>query len=220
MADILQILIDLDKDILLFFNGLHNSFIDYTMLFFTLKQSWAIFYMVLIWVIFKKYSKKGFIILLGVAAVIALSDQCCNIAKYGFERARPAHDPIIGDLVYIFYKKGGPFGFFSAHAATTFGITAFIFKLLKNRVLHLNMLIWASLVAFSRVWLGLHYPGDIIVGGAVGYLIGDLSGRLLDIKYRFAPLENLYTKIILSALYGSIAVAILINLLYIKYGFI
>lgn len=220
MSDILQILIDLDKDILLFFNGLHNNFMDYTMLFFTLKQSWAIFYIVLIWVILKNYSKKGFIILLGVAVVIALSDQCCNIAKYGFERARPAHDSIIGDLVYIFYKKGGPFGFFSAHAATTFGITAYIFKIFKNRALHINMLIWASLVAFSRVWLGLHYPGDIIVGGVVGYLIGNFSGQLLSIKCRFTPLTDLHTKIILSALYGSIAMAILINLLYIKYGFI
>lgn len=163
---------ELDSSLLLYINGLHNPFWDHTMYIITRKEIWILFYSVLLWTLYRSYGARIIYIIAIVALTVLATDQTCNLFKDFFQRPRPGHDPVIGDLVYIFFKKGGHFGFVSGHSGNSFALVALMWGLLKNRTLYISMFIWATWVAISRVWLGVHYPGDILCGGVIGYAIG------------------------------------------------
>ena len=166
-----------DKDFFLYLNGMHSPLWDYSMTLFTLTPTWLLLYATILFIIGKKYGKKSLFIFVSITLLIVCTDQFSGLLKHTLQRLRPSNDPAFSGLVHAFFKKGGQYGFVSAHAANTFGIATFTSLLFKNRRYALFMFPWALIIAFSRVYLGVHYPGDVLCGGVYGALIGYLVAR-------------------------------------------
>lgn len=166
-------LLEYDREIFLYLNGLHTPWLDPIMLFITETLSWLPLHLFLLYLIFKDHQKKGWLILIGLVITIVLADQVTStLMKPYFARFRPSHEPSLQSLVHIVNSyKGGKFGFASSHAANTFGAATFLFLLFgKTRKWIVMLFLWAALVTYSRIYLGVHYPGDILVGALVGML--------------------------------------------------
>ena len=175
---------DLDHQLFLFLNGLHVGWLDPVMTFISSEMGWIPFYAVLLFLVFYKYRWKGLWVLLGVIVVITLSDQIsASVFKPIFHRLRPCYDPLIEDLVYTPKgKPGGHYGFISSHAANTFALASFIYMTMRRHYKKIGwvMFPWAILVSYSRIYLGVHFPGDIICGAAVGMILGFGIGYLVN----------------------------------------
>ncbi len=177
--EILNLLKSWDKDLFLYLNGIHSPLWDYCMTLFTLTPTWLLFYGIILLVIIRKYEKKSLLIILSIALLILCSDQLAGVLKHTIQRLRPSNDPSISQLVHLFFNKGGEFGFVSAHAANTFAFATFSMLLFRNSRYTLFILPWAALIAYSRIYLGVHYPGDVLGGAILGILVGILIFKLL-----------------------------------------
>ncbi len=167
-------LIELDEKLFLYLNGLHVDFLDAIMFWISEKYTWIPFYAILLGLIVWKFKVRAVYVLLGIGLVILFADQFTSgFMKPFFERFRPCHDPDLAGLVYLVKGCGGKFGFASSHAANTFGLATFVYLLFSRIYRYTGFLfLWAFIVSYSRIYLGVHYPLDIIVGGAIGALIG------------------------------------------------
>lgn len=170
--EFLNLLKGWDQDLFLFLNGIHSSLWDYSMTLFTLTPVWLLFYATILVIIAKKHGKKSLFIFVAIALMILCADQFSGILKHTVQRLRPSNDPALIQLVHVFFRKGGQFGFVSAHAANTFAIATFTALLFRNRKYAIFIFPWAMMIAYSRVYLGVHYPGDIICGAILGIGIG------------------------------------------------
>jgi undecaprenyl-diphosphatase len=174
----LEYLNNLDTRILLLLNGLHSTPTDYIMLFFSNRPIWIPLYLFLIYGLFRRYGKKFWIPLTGAIILIALVDQgTVHLFKNVFMRLRPCHEPSLeGKLHLLDGVCRGQFGFISSHAANTFALAVFMFGFLRkqSRWLAISLLVWAGIVSYSRIYLGVHYPGDVICGAAFGAGLGYL----------------------------------------------
>lgn len=179
MIAILKSINQIDQSILLSLNGMHNSFWDVVMPLLTRTQPWLIFYAILLFFIIWKYRSKAIVILVLLALAILISDQFADLAKETVKRLRPTHDPSIQDLIHNVYRKGGLYSFFSSHAANTFAVAMFTSKLFRNLRYSLLIFFWAALVSYTRIYLGVHYPFDILTGMVIGILIGHFLFKLL-----------------------------------------
>lgn len=168
-------LITLDKELLLLINGFHNHVLDSIMVFASLKLGWIPLYVFLLYTIIKDYGRKTWLVLIIIGLTIIIADQSSvHLFKNIFQRLRPCHDDALAELLYLVKPCGGKFGFVSSHAANSFSLAVFIILLLKNkhRWIWPVMLLYAVLIIYSRVYLGVHFPSDVIVGAVVGSLIG------------------------------------------------
>ncbi|MDX9941604.1 MAG: phosphatase PAP2 family protein [Bacteroidales bacterium] len=186
----LDFLLDLDKQLFLALNGLNNGFFDQVMYYISEKVTWIPLYALLLFLIFKRFRWRGLVVLLLVVVLVTLSDQLSVLMKNSFLRLRPCHEPALEGLVHIVRGHcGGRYGFVSSHAANTFALATFMTFLLGDRfqwVLPL-MFAYAGLNAYSRIYLGVHYPGDVIFGALLGVFIGLLVWWLWDIFLGFFP---------------------------------
>jgi len=178
-------LVKLDTDLFLFLNGLHSPFWDGVMLFASGKLTWLPFYLLLIYFIARKHKWNTLWWLLAIAVVVLLADQLSvHLFKNVFQRLRPCHNPDLSGVIHLVGRCGGKFGFVSSHAANTFGVSVFLSMLYKNRWATIGLLIWAAFVSYSRIYLGVHYPADVLVGAllgsAVGYGLWHLANRLMN----------------------------------------
>jgi undecaprenyl-diphosphatase len=170
----------LDQSLFLFLNELHSAFFDKAMVLFSSREIWIPFYLLIVYVIIKTYKKNSIYILLLIGLSIAVSDQFSGLIKNTVERLRPSNDPALSNLVHIVNDyRGGQFGFFSSHASNSFTIATIAALLFKNRMFSILIFAWAVLVSYTRVYLGLHYPGDILTGWLWGVLIGFGFYRLM-----------------------------------------
>ncbi len=163
-------LLQLDSQLFLAINGWHNETWDGIMWWISGKTTWWPFYLFLL--SFMAWKKKWQLLpmLLFIILVITLADQTSvHFFKNVFQRLRPCHDPALEGLVHLVNNKcGGKFGFISSHAANTFGLALLTLLWIKERWFTTLMIIWALLVVYSRVYLGVHYPADVLVGGIWG----------------------------------------------------
>ena len=181
-------MINFDTQLFLFLNGLHVDWLDPIMIFISGKITWLPFYLVLLFLVIKNYKKQSILIILGIIVLIICSDQISSgVFKPFFERPRPCHNEAIKDFVYLPNGRcGGAYGFISSHACNVFALAVFLTNILKRyyRKIAWVMFTWATLVAYSRIYMGVHYPGDVLVGSVVGALIGILISKIYDISIK------------------------------------
>lgn len=174
----MDFIINLDRNLFLLINGWHSPFFDNLMFWLSEKLIWAPLYAVLLFVMWNVYRKGFWYVLPLIVLMVTLTDQVSVIFfKDVFDRLRPCHDPSLEGMVRIVRNHcGGSYGFISSHASNTFGVAVFAGSLLNFRykwILPL-LLFWATAICYSRVYLGVHYPGDVIIGALVGATIGYL----------------------------------------------
>ena len=166
----------IDIRFFLFFNGLHTEWLDAVMNVLTEMWVWIPLYILLIYMVFKQYGKRGWWVLLAVVFVILCADQLsAHVCKPLFHRLRPCFNPDLEGLVHLPKGlPGGRYGFVSSHAANTFGIAAYLTAMLRNGYKSIGwwLYAWALVASYSRIYIGVHYPGDILAGAALGVLVG------------------------------------------------
>jgi len=188
----METLIQLDKKLFLFLNGLHDPQFDRIFWYISETSTWIPIYLLFLITIlhsqsagFSKFSAKRLIlVLLGTAVAITLADQITSgFMKPFFARLRPSHEPSLQGMVHLVADtfgniyKGGRYGFASSHAANSFAVAALVSSLAYMGWVHRVAVLWAIAVSYSRIYLGVHYPGDIFVGAAIGWTVGSLVSR-------------------------------------------
>jgi len=170
---ILDQLIGLDKSALIYLNNLGAPKWDTFWLFITNQYNWIPLFILMLFLIFKVYGlKKGLLILLIAAVLVAFTDQFVNLIKHTFGRLRPNNDPSVKNLIRILYSPHS-FSFVSGHATNSMANTIFIYLLLKRHFKYVWLFfIWPLVFAYSRVYLGVHYPIDILTGALLGMCLG------------------------------------------------
>lgn len=174
----IEYLNNLDTSIFLAINGHHCPFFDNFMTLFTGRFIWIPMYATILWILFKDYSwKKAIVYLLGIVAAICLTDQtCASLIRPAVERLRPSNlENSLSQLAYVVNGyRGGSYGFPSCHAANSFALAISIALIVKQRSFSLFIFGWAIVNSYSRLYLGVHYPGDLLVGATIGCGIGTL----------------------------------------------
>lgn len=164
----------LDQQIFLFLNSLNNPFWDKVMHAISGKLIWVPLYLaILIWIGYR-HRRKFPVILLFIIIAATLADQVSvQLFKNVFQRLRPCHDPALEGMVHLVNGEcGGLYGFVSSHATNSFNVALLGIMFIRNRFLSVSLVIWALVVGYSRIYLGVHYPGDVICGSVLGALIG------------------------------------------------
>jgi undecaprenyl-diphosphatase len=173
----------IDTCLFLFLNRLHSPFWDEVMWLASDKFTWVPLYALLLWLLIKQNTGKVGLLLLMIILLILASDQATNLAKYTFARLRPSQEPSLHGMVHILRDyTGGQFSFYSAHASNAFAVAVFVLRLIGRRYKWLFpvMLFYATLVSYSRIYLGVHYPFDVLTGALMGSLIGYLMSRFFN----------------------------------------
>ncbi|MEI6020040.1 MAG: phosphatase PAP2 family protein [Bacteroidota bacterium] len=164
----------LDRSLFLQINGFHTPLMDVFM--WQMSESWHtyLFVFVMAFAFYKKYAlKKAAEIVIGAAIVIACTDLSSNLVKHAVKRYRPSHNTEIkSQVITVNAYKGGPYGFFSSHAANGIGITAFFYLCLHwlNKKWRLLLFVYPLIICYSRIYLGVRYPSDILFGMLDGFL--------------------------------------------------
>ncbi len=172
-----------DASIFSTINGWHALYFDNFMALVTVIATWLPMILMLLYMIYiKKGWRKMLAVLLAVAVVILIADQVsASIIKPLVGRLRPSRNPDLQATIHLVNEyRGGQFGFVSSHAANCFGIALFLAFLFKNRAFTWAMVAWASLMCYSRIYLGVHYPGDIVCGAALGVVAAFTAYSLMN----------------------------------------
>ena len=172
----METLSTIDTDLFLYLNSLHVEWMDKIMILITNMGIWFPLYLLLIYWTAKQFGKRCWWVFLAVGVVVLCSDQLSShVFKPVFQRLRPCYNPDLQDLIHLPKGlAGGRYGFTSSHAANTFAVAAFLTPVLRNYRpwLGIVLYLWAFISSYSRIYLGFHYPGDILCGSILGILVG------------------------------------------------
>lgn len=165
----------IDTQLLLLINGAHSHIADTIMITITNKWFWVPFYMLLLaYVVKKKNTALGALwCVVSIAVAVAMADQIgAGALRESVARLRPANldSPISGLVHVVDNYRGGRYGFPSCHAANSFALATMMWLTFRNRLAALTLFPWALLQCYSRAYLGVHYPGDLLVGAMLGSL--------------------------------------------------
>ncbi len=183
----LSYLLQLDEKLFLLINGYHSPSGDVLMDFLSQKLVWLPLYLLLSSLIIYTFRKRSWLILLVITVCITLSDVTgSKLFKPNVKRLRPSHTKKLEKDIHLLIKKdgtpykGGTYGYFSSHASTTFCLASFLILLFKRKHKSILLLIiWSISIGYSRIYLGVHYPLDVITGFLFGFLYAYLGIKLL-----------------------------------------
>tara|TARA_B100001113_G_scaffold93224_1_gene74658 strand:- start:586 stop:1173 length:588 start_codon:yes stop_codon:yes gene_type:complete len=184
-------ILKLDSKLFLFLNNLGTPKFDTFWISLSMIEANILMYLFLIFLLF--YTQKTrpkflyiFYLLSVIALMITITDQGANIFKDSFQRLRPCYDESIKDSLRLVKENcGGKYGFFSAHASNSFSLAIFFGLLFKNRMRYIIIItmIYALLISYSRIYLGVHFPIDIIVGSSFGICVGIIMYSFVYLKF-------------------------------------
>ncbi|TAJ13690.1 phosphatase PAP2 family protein [Marinilabiliaceae bacterium JC017] len=203
---LLNTLLEFDKDLLLYLNSFHSPLWDNFFWIFTSTTIWIPFYAAVTYVIFRNHGIRGFVALVAIGVLILLCDQIStNIFKDGFERFRPSHNPEIKNIIHLINgKRGGNYGFVSSHATNSFGLAMFTALIFRRGWYTFFIFAWAALNSYSRIYMGLHFPGDITGGLLLGLLLGKVVYEIyLRVLPRFMVISHHNKRTYISGLANS-----------------
>lgn len=215
----IEYLNDIDADALLAVNGLHDLFQDAFWWLLTAKWSSALLLLALLWILLHQNRRHALLVLAMLALAVVFADQVSSgLIKHLVERLRPTHDPSLESMVHVINGyRGGMYGFVSSHAANYCALAMLISLVMRHRLVTISMFTWTLLQCYSRMYLGVHYPGDIIGGLAVGLLAGWLVWQLMRwIERRWHLPRGHYTRsdaVLIASALGITAVGILVGAL-------
>ena len=178
----------LDRELFLAINALHTPLLDNVM--FYVSQIWVFTPLFVFWlyIVYNRYGAKKLAILIGfLVLLIVLTDQTANQTKHAIKRYRPTHNLEIQEKVHtVNGYKGGTYGFFSGHSTNSFGVAMLLFLIFskESKLFRSVFFAWAAVTAYSRIYLGVHYPSDIFVGFVVGIFWGYVVYRLIQYTFK------------------------------------
>lgn len=184
----------IDQQLFLFLNSLNSPFWDKIMYAVSGRIIWAPLYVAILIYLGIKYKKKFLIIIPFIIIAVTLADQLSvQLFKNVFHRLRPCHEPALAGMIHLVNGQcGGLYGFVSSHACNSFNVALLSLMIIKKRWFTISMILWASVIGYSRIYLGVHYPGDVICGAILGALIGwgcyklyELADKKLLINYDY-----------------------------------
>ena len=199
-------IITLDRQLLLALNGSDNTTVDAFFMAATHTTTWVPMFLFVVYAIWRNRGwRELLLVLLGTAVVVLMADRVSSgLCKPLFHRLRPSHEPALDGLIDLVNGyRGGLYGFISSHAANTFGVATFITLCLRHKPQHTEdqalsgtvanrlsailalLFVWAVISSYSRIYLGVHYPGDIMAGMAWGIISAVITWRLI-----FIPLQR------------------------------
>lgn len=183
----LEKILSLDTELFVYLNGLGSETYDGFWLMITKQYSWIPLFLLLLYLIYNKLgAKKSLYLLLFVAILLVFTDQTANLFKNGFQRLRPCNNPEINSFIRVVQSRNS-FSFFSGHATSSMAVTTFLYLIFKKDFKYFWLLFfWPLIFAYSRIYLGLHYPLDILSG----YLCGGTFAFLMFKLYQMAQKRN------------------------------
>ena len=162
-----------DQQLFLFINSSNSPFFDHFMYAISGRLIWVPLYLAILIYLGIKYKRKFLIILIFIILAATLADQSSVFVKNIFHRLRPCHEPSIIGIVHLVNGEcGGVYGFVSSHATNCFDVALLSLLFIKKRWYTISIIFWAGIIGYSRIYLGVHYPGDVICGSFLGAFIG------------------------------------------------
>lgn len=193
----LEQLKEIDNSLFVILNGSDSIYWDSVMWIITKTTTWIPLLLVLLYVVMKNSDMRRLLfVVVALIVTVALADRLSSgFIKPLVMRWRPTHDPMfLHTIDTVRGYTGGRFGFVSSHAANTFSLFIFLSLLLRSRLMTVCLFIWASISSYSRVYLGVHFPGDILCGALLGMIVGGLTYLLYyNISRRLIPERQFYS---------------------------
>ena len=206
-------LMNIDTTALLAVNGMHDAFQDALWWLVSVKWSSALLLVALLWVLMRQQRRHALLVLAMIALAVLLADQVASgIIKQLVQRLRPTHDPSLESMVHVINGyRGGMYGFVSSHAANSFAVSALIALIVRHRAVMISLFSWALLQCYSRVYLGVHYPGDILGGIVVGLLAAWAAWRLMRwIEHRWRLPRGQYSRTDAAVMASALVITVMV----------
>lgn len=183
----LEKIVSIDQKLLIYLNSLGSESFDPFWLLITKQVSWAPFFFVVFYILYKKLGRTNFLYTIGfIALLIIVCDQSANLFKQTFQRLRPCNDPEIKSIIRL-VKESSSYSFYSGHATNSMATTLFVYLILRKYYKYTALLFLFPLIfAYSRIYLGLHFPTDILTGYLFGMFYSFIAYQLFK-KYVLKP---------------------------------